>query len=92
MATGGKARRVRVLRGKALNYIINVMRDTTFTTGKPLPFALKAPNAETRAAMAEADAIVQKRSARFATATELFDDLEKTAAINALLCRRYRLG
>ncbi|MCL2344976.1 MAG: type II toxin-antitoxin system RelB/DinJ family antitoxin [Desulfobulbus sp.] len=41
-----------------------------------LPFALKVPNTETRAAMAEADAIAKKRKARFATAAELFDDLE----------------
>lgn len=44
---------------------------------KQLPFALKVPNTETRAAMAEADAIVRTRQARFATAAELFDDLEK---------------
>jgi DNA-damage-inducible protein J len=35
---------------------------------KQLPFALKAPNAETRIAMAEADTIASKRRARFATA------------------------
>jgi DNA-damage-inducible protein J len=42
-----------------------------------LPFALKVPNAETRAAMAEANAIARTRRARFGTATELFDELEK---------------
>ena len=42
-----------------------------------LPFALKAPNAETRVAMA--DAIAHARDARFATAAELFDDLEKNS-------------
>ncbi len=42
-----------------------------------MPFALKAPNAETRAAMAEANEIARTRRARFGTATELFDDLEK---------------
>ena len=46
---------------------------------KQLPFALKVPNTETRAAMAEADAIAHKHHARFATATELFDDLEKNS-------------
>ena len=46
---------------------------------KALPFALKAPNAETRAAMAEADEIAQTRRARFATAADLFDDLEKSS-------------
>ncbi len=47
---------------------------------KQLPFALKVPNTETRAAMAEADAIAHTRHARFATATELFDDLEKNSS------------
>ena len=42
-----------------------------------LPFALKVPNAETRAAMTEADAIARHRTAHFATARELFNDLEK---------------
>lgn len=44
-----------------------------------MPFALKAPNAETRAAMAEADEIARTRRARFGTAAELFDDLEKNS-------------
>ena len=47
---------------------------------KQLPFALKVPNAETRIAMAEADAVARKRHARFATAAELFDDLEKNSS------------
>ena len=42
-----------------------------------MPFALKVPNAKTRAAMAEADKIARGRRGRFATATQLFDDLEK---------------
>jgi DNA-damage-inducible protein J len=46
---------------------------------KQLPFALKVPNAETRAAMTEADEIARTRRARFATAAELFDDLEKNS-------------
>ena len=41
------------------------------------PLELKVPNAETRKAMAEADEIVSTRRARFSTAAELFDDLEK---------------
>lgn len=44
---------------------------------KQLPFALKVPNTETRAAMAEVDEMMRQRRARFATAEELFDDLEK---------------
>ena len=50
---------------------------TRVVADKGLPFALKAPNAETRAAMAEADAVVDHRRARFTTAEALFDDLEK---------------
>ena len=46
---------------------------------KQMPFALKVPNAETRAAMVEADDIARTRHARFATAAELFDDLEKNS-------------
>ncbi len=47
---------------------------------KQLPFALKVPNVETRTAMAEADEIARTRRARFDTATELFDDLEKNSS------------
>lgn len=42
------------------------------------PLELKVPNAETRKAMAEADEIVSTSHARFSTAAELFDDLEKS--------------
>ncbi|MGA8172068.1 MAG: type II toxin-antitoxin system RelB/DinJ family antitoxin [Methylocystis sp.] len=42
------------------------------------PLELKIPNTETRAAIAEAAEIAQTRRARFATADELFADLEKT--------------
>ena len=41
------------------------------------PLELKVPNAETRAAMKEAEEISQTRRHRFATAEELFADLEK---------------
>ena len=44
---------------------------------KQMPFALKVPNAETLAAMAEADQIIAARKARFGAADELFDALEK---------------
>jgi DNA-damage-inducible protein J len=43
------------------------------------PLELKAPNAETRRAMAEADQIARSRTTRFATADELFADLEKAS-------------
>jgi len=44
---------------------------------KRLPFDIKVPNAQTRAAMAEAEELLRQRRARFATAEELFDDLAK---------------
>jgi len=47
---------------------------------KQLPFTLKVPNPETHAAMIEADAIASGRKARFATAEELFDALEKNSS------------
>lgn len=42
-----------------------------------LPFALQVPNAETREAMAESQAMIQAHQARFATADTLFGALEK---------------
>jgi DNA-damage-inducible protein J len=44
---------------------------------KRMPFELKAPNIETRAAMVEADEIARAHRTHFGTAAELFDDLEK---------------
>jgi DNA-damage-inducible protein J len=41
---------------------------------KQLPFAIRVPNAQTREAMEEARTMTR---ARFGTAQELFDDLEK---------------
>lgn len=52
---------------------------TRVVADRALPFELKVPNAETRAALAEADAIVKSRSARFGSAEEAFDALEKEA-------------
>ena len=43
---------------------------------KAMPFDVRVPNAETRVAMAEADAIIRDRNTRFAAAQDLFDDLE----------------
>ncbi len=50
---------------------------TRVAAEKQLPFALKVPNAETRAAIEAADAIVRTRRARFTKAADLFNDLEK---------------
>lgn len=44
------------------------------------PLELKVPNAETRAAMAEARALMQALATRFSSAGELIDALEKGAA------------
>lgn len=41
------------------------------------PLELKVPNAETRAAMAEADEMIKAHRAPFASADELFEALEK---------------
>ena len=47
-----------------------------------LPFEVKAPNATTIAAMEEARSITQ---ARFHTAQELFDDLEKNGSAKTVV-------
>ncbi|AKM33474.1 damage-inducible protein (plasmid) [Pandoraea faecigallinarum] len=52
---------------------------TRVVADQELPFALKAPNATTRAALAEADEIVKSRRARFATADALLNDLEEAS-------------
>jgi DNA-damage-inducible protein J len=52
---------------------------TRVVADKELPFALKAPNATSRAAIAEADAIIQSRRARFSTPDELLNDIEEAS-------------
>jgi len=52
---------------------------TRIVADQAFPLELKVPNAETRAAMAEADEIIRSRRARFGTGEALFDDLEKAA-------------
>ena len=44
------------------------------------PLELKVPNAETRAAMAEADDIVKASGARFATVEDMLADVEETSS------------
>ena len=53
-------------------FLHRVVTDQTF------PLELKVPNAETREAMAEAREIIGARRARFDSAAELIDDIEKT--------------
>jgi DNA-damage-inducible protein J len=50
---------------------------TRIAAEKELPFTLRVPNAETLAAMKEADEIVRSSRARFNSAEELFASLEK---------------
>jgi DNA-damage-inducible protein J len=52
---------------------------TRVVADKELPFAIKAPNATSRVAMAEASEIIKGRRARFATADALIDDIEKAS-------------
>lgn len=50
---------------------------------KELPFTLKVPNAQTRAAFDEADEIIRQNRARFGTAEDLIDELEQKAGDQA---------
>lgn len=52
---------------------------TRVAKDKTLPFELKVPNAETRAAMEESRAMMKARHARFTNAQELFDALDQEA-------------
>jgi len=52
---------------------------TRVVADQELPFALKAPNAASRVAIAEANEIVESRRARFATADEVLNDLEEAS-------------
>ncbi|HRP26541.1 type II toxin-antitoxin system RelB/DinJ family antitoxin [Thauera sp.] len=52
-------------------FLKRVVNDQAF------PLELKVPNAETRAAMEEARAMMKTRQARFESADALFDELEK---------------
>jgi len=50
---------------------------TRVAKDKALPFELKIPNAETRAAMEETRALAQAHRARFANAKDAFDALDE---------------
>ena len=50
-------------------------------TDQAFPLELKVPNAQTRKAMAEVDEMVEARKARFASADELFAELEEASAV-----------
>lgn len=53
---------------------------TRVVADKELPFAIKAPNAASRAAISEADEIIRERRARFADADMLINDLEEASS------------
>lgn len=50
---------------------------TRVVAEKQLPFEIKVPNATTQMAMAEADEIMKARAARFDSADDVFNALEK---------------
>lgn len=52
---------------------------TRVVADKELPFAIKAPNSTSRVAIAEAEEIINSRRARFATADDLIDGIEKAS-------------
>lgn len=52
---------------------------TRVVADKELPFAIKAPNASSRAAIAEASEIIKSRRARFTNADTLIDNLEEAS-------------
>ena len=51
---------------------------TRVAVEKALPFEVRVPNAETQAAMKEADDLIRRRGSRFATAEDLVNELDKT--------------
>ena len=52
---------------------------TRVVADKQLPLEIKAPNATSRAAIAEASEPIKSRHARFATADALIDNIEKAS-------------
>lgn len=52
---------------------------TCVVADKQLPLEIKAPNATSRTAIAEASEPIKSRHARFATADALTDDVEKAS-------------
>ncbi|QDQ26580.1 type II toxin-antitoxin system RelB/DinJ family antitoxin [Chitinimonas arctica] len=52
---------------------------TRVVADQELPFDIKAPNARSRVAIAEAREIIKSRSARFASGDALIDDIEKAS-------------
>ena len=53
---------------------------TRIVADQALPFTIKAPNATSKIAIAEAAEILKERRARFANADDLIDDIEKASS------------
>lgn len=52
---------------------------TRVVADNALPFTVKAPNADSRSAIIEADAIMKSRRARFTDTNALINDIEKVS-------------
>ena len=69
--------------GKSLSPLSTYSLFVTLTkvaNDKAVPFELKVPNAETRAAMEESEKLLKSGKVRFKTAEELFDALDGQTA------------
>lgn len=53
---------------------------TRVVADNELPFSIKAPNATSRKALQETQQLIDSRRARFASAQELINDLEKNSS------------
>lgn len=74
-----KATAVLATMGLTVSDVIR-MTLTRVANDSALPFELKVPNAETRAAMEEARGMIKSGRARFNNAQELFDALDEEAS------------
>ena len=70
-----EAARVLARSGLTVSDAVRLMLTRVVQEGS-LPFEVARPNAETRAAMAEADTMLTSGRGRFADASELFDELD----------------
>lgn len=52
---------------------------TRIVADNELPFTIKAPNADSRSALIEANAIIKNRRARFTDTDALINDIEKAS-------------
>lgn len=52
---------------------------TRIVADNELPFTIKAPNADSRSALIEANAIIKNRRARFSDTDALINDIEKAS-------------